>query len=144
MKQARGVAVLVGLALAGLATQARAETLTVKMTGLRQKVGTVRVMVWRDAAGYPTKPEKAVAQRSAPVTGPEAEVIFTGLSRGTYAVAAFHDENDNGIMDRSLLGWPVEPTAASNGARGVVGPPSFSDAAFELKQPAQTVQLSFK
>lgn len=143
MKRPLGYLVLF-LALSWQAAPACAETLTVKLAGLHGKTGTVRVMLWKEAAGFPTKPEKAVAHRSAPVTGPEAEVSFSGLTRGTYAAAAYHDENNNGILDRSLLGWPVEPIAASNGARGVVGPPSFSDAAFELKQAAQTIQLNFK
>jgi len=135
---------LVLVALLGWHNAAGAETLTVKISGLHTPFGTLRVVLWKEPAGFPTQPEKAVAQKSAPVTGPELELSFTGLSRGSYAAAAYHDQNNNGTLDRSLLGWPVEPTAASNGARGLVGPPSFSDAVFELKQPAQTIQLIFK
>jgi uncharacterized protein (DUF2141 family) len=120
-----------------------ADTLTVKISGLRAKGGVVRVMLWKDAAGFPTQPEKAIAQQAVAVVGSEAEVSFTGLHRGIYAAAGYQDENNNGTMDRSLLGWPVEPTAASNGARGMMGPPKFADAAFELKQPAQTIRLIF-
>ena len=123
---------------------AQAETLVVKLSGLRGRTGVVRVMLWRDAAGFPTQPEKAVARKAQAVTGPECELSFTGLAPGSYAAAAYVDENNNGVMDRSFLGWPIEPTAASNGAHGVVGPPSFSAAAFELKQPVQTIQLIFK
>ena len=124
--------------------RAEAETLTVKLSGLRGRTGVVRVMLWKDAAGFPTKLEKAIATRSAAVAGPDSEVSFAGLQRGSYAAAAYVDENNNGILDRSIFGWPVEPVAASNGARGRIGPPSFSDAVFELKQAAQTIQLSFK
>jgi uncharacterized protein (DUF2141 family) len=122
---------------------AGAETLTVKLSGMHGK-GVVRVMLWKDANGFPTQPEKAVAHKELPVTGAESELTFAGLPRGTYAAAGYLDENSNGIMDRSLLGWPVEPTAASNGARGIVGPPSFNAASFDLKQPAQTIELKFK
>jgi uncharacterized protein (DUF2141 family) len=124
--------------------QAAAETLQVKISGLAGKTGIVRVVIWKSAAGYPTQPEKSVGQKSQTVNGPEAEVVFQGLAKGTYAVAAYVDENSNGTLDRSFLGWPVEPTAASNDARGLMGPPSFKDAAFELKQPVQTIQLVFK
>ena len=123
---------------------AEAETLTVKISGLRGRSGVVRVMLWKDAAGFPAQPEKALAQKSAAVTGPESEVSFTGLNRGIYALAAYHDENSNGKLDLSFFGWPVEPMTASNGARGVMGPPHFADAAFELKQANQTIQLIFK
>jgi len=124
--------------------QAEAETLTVKLSGLHPGAGVVRVMLWKDGTGFPTQVDKAVAHKVLVVTGPELEFSFTGLARGTYAAGGYQDENNNGNMDRSLLGWPVEPTAASNGARGMLGPPSFSAAAFELKQPSQIIQLIFK
>jgi uncharacterized protein (DUF2141 family) len=123
---------------------AHAETLIVKLSGMRATAGVVRVMLWKDSAGFPTRPEKAFAHKAIPVTGTELELSFTGLPRGIYAAAAYQDENNNGKLDRSFLGWPVEPTAASNGARGTVGPPGFSDAAFELKQAVQTIQLQFR
>jgi uncharacterized protein (DUF2141 family) len=121
-----------------------AETLTVKLTGLHPGAGVVRVMLWKDASAFPTQSDKAVARKVLAVTGPELEMIFSGLPRGTYAAGGYQDENNNGAMDRSILGWPTEPTAASNGARGMMGPPSFSAAAFELKQASQTIQLNFK
>ena len=124
--------------------RADAETLTVKLSGLRGRSGVVRVMLWKDAAGFPTQPEKAVAQKAAPVTGPDSELAFSGLARGTYAAAAYVDENSNGRLDLSIFGWPVEPTAASNGARGTMGPPSFAAAAFERNQASQTIQWTFK
>jgi uncharacterized protein (DUF2141 family) len=131
-------------ALLWLSSPGQAETLTVKLTGLRGRVGVVRAMIWKDAAGFPTQPEKSLAQKSAAVAGPELELTFSGLQRGTYAVAAYLDENNNGTLDRSIFGWPKEPTAASNGARGVMGPPSFAAASFELKQTTQSIQLNFK
>jgi len=131
-------------ALLGQACRADAETLTVKLSGLRAGTGVVRVMLWRDAAGFPTRPEKAVASKSLAVTATEAELSFTGLARGSYAAAAYQDLNSNGKLDLSFFGWPVEPTAASNGARGMMGPPSFAAAAFELKLAEQTIQLTFQ
>lgn len=131
-------------AVFGYLGRAGAETLTVKISGLNGKTGVVRVMLWKDAAGFPTRPEQAVVQKSVAVSGPEAELVFSGLTRGTYAAAGYLDENNNGKLDRSVLGWPVEPTAASNGARGLVGPPSFADAAFEMKQATQAIRLIFK
>lgn len=121
-----------------------AETLVVKVTGFTGAAGNLHVMVWKDAAGFPTETEKAVARKVVPVTGPRVEVTFKGLARGDYAVAAFQDLNGNGKLDRSLLGWPTEPVGASNGATGIVGPPKFEEAAFALKQATQTIQLTLK
>lgn len=123
---------------------AGAETLTVKVSGLKRNAGTVHVMIWRDAAGFPMEPEKAVARKVTPVTGARTDVLFTGLPAGIYAVAAFQDVNSNGKLDRSVMGWPKEPVGASNEATGLMGPPKFADAAFTLNQPNQVINLVVK
>jgi uncharacterized protein (DUF2141 family) len=35
-------------------------------------------------------------------------VRVTGVAPGNYAVQAFHDENDNLVIDRTILGLPRE------------------------------------
>ncbi|HJV66047.1 MAG TPA: DUF2141 domain-containing protein [Geomonas sp.] len=122
-----------------------AESLTVKVTGLHGTVGNLQVMVWKGPEGFPTDPQKAVAHKVVPVSSQHMEVTFTGLARGSYAVAAYHDVNGNGKLDRSLLGWPVEPVGASNGATGVMGPPKFKDAVFELQPSSnQAIGVTLK
>jgi uncharacterized protein (DUF2141 family) len=138
------VALLFSVALFSRSVEASAETVTVRVTGFRGNVGKVDVMLWKEGAGFPTQPEKSVARKSVQVTGAQMEVSFTGLPKGRYAVAAYQDLNSNGSLDRSLLGWPTEPVGASNGATGMFGPPRFRDAAFELKQATQLIEVKLK
>ncbi len=49
-----------------------------------------------------------------------------------FAVAAHHDENGNNKLDTRWLVIPNEPLGMSNNAKGGMGPPSYSDAAFIL------------
>lgn len=128
----------------GQSPLAHAETLTVKVSGLVSGTGNLQVMLWKDPVGFPTKPELALRQKSVAVAGTQMEVSFPGLAQGTYAVAAYQDLNGNGKLDRSVFGWPTEPTAASNAAHGRMGPPTYADAAFELKQASQSIGLKFK
>jgi uncharacterized protein (DUF2141 family) len=139
----RVAAFLLFASLAAVAA-ADAETLTVKVAGLHGTAGTVHVMVWNEPDGFPMQPEKAVARKVVPITGPRLDVVFSGLAKGGYAVAAYQDANGNGRLDRSMLGWPTEPVGASNGATGMMGPPKFKDAAFQLKQSGQSVDLLLK
>ncbi|GFO55858.1 hypothetical protein GMSM_28650 [Geomonas sp. Red276] len=123
---------------------AHAETLKVRIVGLKDSAGQVEVMVWKDAAGFPTDARTTVARKRVRVSGQVAEVTIGTLPRGVYAVAAYQDLNGNGEMDRSIFGWPVEPVGASRGARGRMGPPRFQDAAFELKEPVQEIEIKVK
>jgi uncharacterized protein (DUF2141 family) len=125
-------------------SSAGAETLTVRVSGLHGSSGVLHLMLWRDAAGFPTQPERAAYQKAVAVTGAHMEVSFSGLNPGSYAAAAYQDVNGNGKLDRSIFGWPIEPTGASNGASGTVGPPKFADAVFELRPPAKVIDLNLK
>jgi uncharacterized protein (DUF2141 family) len=70
---------------------------------------------------------------SAPAKAGETVVTVDGVPAGSWAVLSYQDENDNGKLDRNVLGIPKEPYAFSRDARGRFGPPSFEDAAFELR-----------
>ncbi len=67
---------------------------------------------------------------TAEVKGRTAVCVFEDVPPGRYAASAYHDENDNGKLDRNFLGLPSEDFAFSEGARAGLGPPSFADAAF--------------
>ena len=62
-----------------------------------------------------------------------ATVTFTDLPKGEYAVSVYHDENANGVMDKNMFGIPSEDYAASNNAKGVMGPPKYADAKFKIE-----------
>ena len=60
-------------------------------------------------------------------------VSFEDLPAGTYAIAVFHDSNNNGKLDKNWLGVPTEGYGFSN-ATGTLGPPDFQDAIVNLKK----------
>ena len=59
-------------------------------------------------------------------------VVFDNLAAGTYAVGAYHDENNNDHLDTNVLGLPTEGYALSNGVRPVMSKPTFQQAAFTV------------
>ena len=69
--------------------------------------------------------------------------MITGLAPGRYAIKAFHDVDGDGRMGTNPFGMPTEPYAASNNARGNMGPPAWSDAAFEVPagETAQSITI---
>lgn len=54
------------------------------------------------------------------------------LPAGEYALAVFHDENDNGKLDTNWLGIPKEKVAFSNAEMRTFGPPKYKDCAFYI------------
>ncbi len=69
---------------------------------------------------------------------------ITGVPPGVYAAQAFHDENDNGKLERSLLGLPREAMGFSNDAPMRMGPPRFESAAFTVSGDLVAIGFSLK
>ncbi|WP_051293975.1 DUF2141 domain-containing protein [Pseudoduganella violaceinigra] len=78
----------------------------------------------------------AVQQAGAP-----HELNFTGIAPGSYAVMVYHDENNNGKLDKAASGMPLEGYGFSRNARGHWGPPNFDDARFDIKPGANAIAL---
>jgi uncharacterized protein (DUF2141 family) len=71
-------------------------------------------------------------------TGDKLTVVIPDLSPGKYAVAAYVDNNKNGMQDKNFLGIPKEIYGFSNNVRGMFGPPDFAAAAFDIGENAVT------
>ena len=75
-----------------------------------------------------------------------ATMAWPALPYGRYAVVVFHDENDNGTLDHNWLHLPAEPLGFSGGFELSIhsGMPSFEKLQFDLRQPAQTIEVRVK
>ncbi len=124
-----------GLALLLLGSAASAATLTVTVEGARNRQGTVRAALFRDAAHW-LKPEHAARADVAAldsVAGDSVTFVYTDLTVGRYALSVFQDANGDGKLDTNPAGLPIEPYGFSRDARGRFGPPSFDDAAVDVQ-----------
>ncbi len=97
---------------------------------VRNDAGQVGCTLYTAETGFPKDPTAAAQRKWCPIAHEESICAFDPIPAGTYAVACFHDENKNGKFDTGLFGIPVEGSAASNNAKGFMGPPSFKDAKF--------------
>lgn len=70
-------------------------------------------------------------------------VIIRNVTPGLWAVAAFHDENDNMDFDRNFLGLPTEPFGFSNDPR-LRGKPRFDESAIEVREPRTEITFRLK
>lgn len=107
-------------------------TITVRVSTFRSLKGSLRCRLYSRPEGFPGKPPFD-AQQSVPVNAKTASCVFAGVSPGTYAVALFHDENDDGKLETNFLGIPREGVGVSNNKLRSLGPPRWEDAKFALQ-----------
>ena len=118
--------------------QAQAATVVVSVRGVRNDRGHVLVALCTKADFL--QPHCRWKGRTAASVG-TVQVTIKDVPPGEYAAQAFHDENDNGTLDRTFFGLPKEAMGFSNNAPIHLGPPRFMAAAFSVG--ADDVQISF-
>jgi uncharacterized protein (DUF2141 family) len=118
--------------------------ITVTITGLRSEKGKLYLSLYNSPEGYPKKASAAVRLSSGPISNGRSTIILDDIPKGIYAIACYHDENNNGKLDTNFFGIPVEGTGASNNARSSWGPPKFRDAKFAVNSDtSQTIKIVY-
>ncbi len=120
----------------GSAARVQAQTLTLEVRDIDRPTGTLYVAIYSSPDNFLKKPLTGV---QAEVKDKQMFIPCQGLSAGTYALCLFHDVNGNGTLDTGTYGIPAEPTGFSNDAVGVMGPPTFEQCSFTLRQDTTVV-----
>ena len=108
----------------------QAHTLTVNIDQIKEQSGKLHVALYRSEQSY-QQGKDAVAALVKEVSGDSQQLVFTDVAEGQYAIKIMHDANNNGELDRNIMGIPSEGYGFSNNA-GQFGPASFKDAAFAV------------
>ena len=108
----------------------QAHTLTVNIDQIKEQSGKLHVALYRSEHSY-QQGKDAVAALMKEVSGDSQQLVFTDVAEGQYAIKIMHDANNNGELDRNIMGIPSEGYGFSNNA-GQFGPASFKDAAFAV------------
>ena len=111
-------------------------SLTVNLTGLQKEKGAVMVGLYNVEGKWLS--ENFAGEESTISMG-TAQVTFTNLPKGEYAISTFHDIDGDGELGSNALGIPNEPYAFSNNAKGLFGPASFKDSKFEVNSNTEIV-----
>jgi uncharacterized protein (DUF2141 family) len=124
---------LVTALVANLGAVPTENVIHVEISGLRSDKGQLLCALYSSAQAeaFSKKADKAVARLTAKVAERQPVCEFAGVTPGTFAVSVVHDENSNGKLDTNFIGMPREGVGASNDAKGHMGPPKFSAAAFQ-------------
>jgi uncharacterized protein (DUF2141 family) len=112
-----------------------ASTLTVRVTGIRNANGKIRLGLYRDS-NYVDGREIEIDAKTL-----SAKTVFANLPRGVYTVNLFHDENMNDKMDSNLFGMPVEGYGMSNNPARRMGKPGFEETNFQLNQQQAAIEI---
>ncbi|WP_428228778.1 DUF2141 domain-containing protein [Flavobacterium sp.] len=108
--------------------------LTVSVSGVKNNTGVVKVGLYNSDETFLKTTYKSMVSE---IKNNQATVTFIGIPAGEYAISTYHDENKNGKLDKNAMGIPSEDYAASNNAKGFMGPPAYKDAKFVVNKDSK-------
>ncbi len=120
---------------------AHAVDLEIRVHEVTTDRGMVRVSLFDNRVDYLGKGTGvSVAAQKGTVTA-----IVRDVEPGIYAIAVYHDEDNDGELGANLFGIPSEGFGFSNNASARFGPPSFDEAAFQVEPGAspQNITLNY-
>ena len=114
---------------------------TVEVSDVASDEGHVVAMLFADADGFPREPAKAFrTERVAAVPG-TLTITLADVPPGDYALAVFHDADDDGEVATNFIGIPQERVGAANVSG--IGRPSFAKSTVTVDEPAEHFTLTF-
>lgn len=118
-------------------------TLMVLVKGFKSMEGQLMVALFNKSEDFPDK--KPYKGDIMAISANEELIKFENLPFGDYAVAAIHDINLDGKLDKNALGIPTEGYGFSNNAMDKYGPPSFLQASFVFfdNNEAKIIELEY-
>ncbi len=121
----------------------RMSTFELKIEGIDKVEGEIRIALFDSEKEYDKK-ENPLYAVVLPVDGETLTWSQDSLFFGEYAIAVYHDKNENGELDSNLLGIPKEAYGFSNNARGRFGPASWKDAHFSINSEQSSLSIEIK
>lgn len=103
----------------------------IKVQNLPNDMGAIHVAIYDKAENFPKKNGKFLGLKKNVNEVFYDGIIVKNLEAGKYAIAIYHDQNNNNKFDR-FLGLPSEKYGFSNDAKIFFGPPNFEEASFDL------------
>ena len=112
----------------------------VEIKGIEEHIGNISIGLFNDSSSFPKEGLDGIKIAA---DSDSISHIFSNLRKGEYAIAVYHDENNNDKLDRNFLGIPTEKYMFSNYAGHMFGPPNFDEAKFLLKDSVE-IKLDFR
>lgn len=93
-----------------------------------------------DSTNFMKKPIQSVVSE---IENQKSVAVFRDVPAGEYAIICYHDKNDNGKMDFSPEGMPLEDYGVSNNKINPYGPPIYQDCKFVVENKEVSLEIRF-
>lgn len=131
-----GINLGIGLLFIFFASYIQAQSIPVAITGVRSQKGIIMINVFKDQVSYEKEQpfKKFTFDKHSLDKG--VMTVKLSLDPGVYGITMVDDENENGKIDKNLIGMPKEGFGFSNFFLEKMKKPSFQDFKVDLNTNA--------
>ena len=122
----------------GKITVGQTADLKVTVSGIKELKGKIMIGVFDNAFDFKSK-KNPVASKAIPAKDSTVSYTFSDLAHDRYAIAVFHDENNDSELNTKKLGIPLEGVGFSSKVASKLHQPIFPEASFLLKSDTTIV-----
>ena len=126
-------------------TYSQTGMLEIKITNIQSSEGNIKVALYNEESSryFVFENDKAYRLESAEILGSTAYCKFKNVSYGKYAISLFHDKNNDSILNKAVLGYPIEPYGFSGKDRQRAVP-DFGEAAFSFEKKIYRINITLE
>jgi uncharacterized protein (DUF2141 family) len=119
-------------------------SLSIQVEGIKNNNGMILLALFNKKDAFPQESNQAYTKRLLKISNQTVQVMLHDLPPGWYAVAVVHDENNNRVMDKNMVGIPKEGYGISNNAHKNLAPPSWEDAKIRIENEQYIARIKLK
>lgn len=121
---------------------AQTSTITVVIEGIKNIDGKIQIGLYSNKSDFGNYDKVFLGVAATPSIN-KITYTFKDIPDGTYAIATWHDDNENKKIDKNFLGIPIEKYGFSLNKYGKFGPPNFDDVSFEIGK-GENIKISIQ
>jgi len=123
--------------------------LTLELSGIKNEQGSILVYIHDNQDSYYsddnllTESITFFRKKKIKAIASKMTIVFDDIPAGRYAITSYHDEDDDGRLDRMFIpmGMPSESYGSTNGSVALLSKGSFEEALIEVKEPKTSVAV---
>lgn len=129
------------LVLILFAQASNAADLKVIIPNIKKVVGNIHIGIFNNKQAH-LKEGQQIKSVKVKVTNKSATYTFKGLEAGSYSVAIYHDQNEDGVCNTNALGIPTERYGFSNNVKPLLKAPSFDQTKVNIKDRDTAININ--
>jgi uncharacterized protein (DUF2141 family) len=124
--------------------RADGNAILVRVHGVRNADGQVVAVLYGNDPESFLKNGKRLARTVVPASAETVSLCLSSPGQGTFAVAAFHDEDSDLHLSKDFFGLPAEGWGLSNNPPFKLRKPRFQEAAFQVHPGVFVIDINLR